>query len=322
MSKFDYTRGLHDLGHGCHAWLVPDGSLGFSNSGLVTAGTTSLVVDTLFDLRLTQEMLDGIKPLTDISPVETLFNTHSDGDHIWGNQLLAERGVQIIASAAAAEHMTQEEVTALIEVQKLGGLGADYARHVLSPFDFTEVVATGPDRTFEGEEALDIGGREVRLIQVGPAHTPGDSLAYVPDAKVLYAGDILFTDSTPIMWVGPIQNWIAALDLVLDLDVDVVVPGHGPISGKPQVAFMRDYLVFVEREARTRFEDGVGVDDAITSVYKSLGSFADIPDAGRVAQTVIGVYQSLDPSLNPPDRLSVLARIATLDGFGSTKRSD
>ena len=93
----------------------------------------------------------------------------------------------------------------------------------------------------------------MRLIQVGPAHTPGDSIVHVPDARLLYAGDVLFIGGTPIVWTGPVERWIAACDLMLDLDVDAIVPGHGPVGGKPDVATMREYLLFVEAEARKRF---------------------------------------------------------------------
>ena len=72
-----YSKGLHDLGDGCHAWLQPDGGWGWSNSGLVTGGGDSLLVDTLFDLVTTRQMLDGIRPLTDRAPLTTVVNTHS-----------------------------------------------------------------------------------------------------------------------------------------------------------------------------------------------------------------------------------------------------
>lgn len=309
----DYRRGLHDLGQGCHAWLLPDGSWGWSNSGLITGSGTSLMVDTLFDLALTREMLEGIAPITDRHPLGTLVNTHSDGDHVFGNELVAERGAQIIASEAAAALMTQEAVDLLAGVKRMTGVTGEFARHVFAPFEFDGITATGPDRTFSGELSLDVGGREVRLIQVGPAHTPGDTLVHVPDAKLLYAGDILFVGGTPIAWAGPIERWIAALDRILDMDLDVIVPGHGPVSGKDEVRFMRGYLVFVEREARKRFEEGMSVDDAIASI--DLGKYAELPEHGRLAQNVINVYQQLDPSLPRPERLTVLGRIAALEGF-------
>ncbi len=83
-----YSKGLHDLGDGCHAWLQPDGGWGWSNSGLVTGGGASLLVDTLFDLVTTRQMLDGIRSLTDRAPLTAVVNTHSDGDHCFGNELV------------------------------------------------------------------------------------------------------------------------------------------------------------------------------------------------------------------------------------------
>ncbi|HZZ48827.1 MAG TPA: MBL fold metallo-hydrolase [Pseudonocardia sp.] len=316
MAALDYRKGLHDLGDGCHAWLLPDGSWGWSNSGLITGAGSSLMVDTLFDLALTEEMLVGIAPVTDTNPLTTLVNTHSDGDHVFGNQLLAARDVEIIASEAAAELMTQEAVEALAGTKKLPGATGEFARHIFGPFDFDGIVATGPDRTFSGETSLDVGGREVRLIQVGPAHTPGDVLVHVPDARLLYAGDILFVGGTPIAWAGPIDRWIAALDRILDMDIAAIVPGHGPVSGKPQVSEMREYLVFVRAEARKRFDDGLSADEAIDSI--DLGRWADLPEHGRLAQNVLNVYQQLDPELPRPERLTVLDRIAKLEGFSVT----
>jgi glyoxylase-like metal-dependent hydrolase (beta-lactamase superfamily II) len=313
MSTLDYRKGLHNLGDGCHAWLLPDGSWGWSNSGLITGAGSSMMVDTLFDLALTEEMLAGIAPVTDTNPLTTLVNTHSDGDHVFGNQLVAARDVEIIASDAAAELMTQEAVEALANTKKLPGATGDFARHIFSPFDFEGIVATGPDRTFTGETSLDVGGREVCLIQVGPAHTPGDVLVHVPDAQLLYAGDILFVGGTPIAWAGPIDRWVAALDRILDMDVETIVPGHGPISGKSQVSEMREYLVFVQAEARKRFDDGLSADEAIDSI--DLGRWATLPEHGRLAQNVLNVYQQLDPDLPRPERLTVLDRIAKLEGF-------
>ncbi|MQA16558.1 MAG: MBL fold metallo-hydrolase [Pseudonocardiaceae bacterium] len=315
MTALDYRKGLHDLGDGCHAWLLPDGSWGWSNSGLITGSGASLMVDTLFDLTLTREMLEGITSVTDRHPLRTLVNTHSDGDHMFGNELLAARDVEIVASEAAAELMTQEAVDALVNVQQVPGPTGEFARHIFAPFTFDGITATGPTRTFSGELSLDVGGREVRLIQVGPAHTPGDTLVHVPDAKLLYAGDILFVGGTPIVWAGPIGRWIAACDRILDMDVERVVPGHGPLSGKPEVAAMREYLVFVERETRKRFEDGLSVDEAIASI--DLGRYADMPEHGRIAQNVLNVYQQLDPTLPQPDRVLVLEKIAALEGFAA-----
>ncbi|GAA1867452.1 hypothetical protein GCM10009836_54830 [Pseudonocardia ailaonensis] len=306
-----YDKGLHDLGDGCHAWLQPDGGWGWSNSGLITGGGESLMVDTLFDLALTRAMLEGIRPVTDTSPVRTLVNTHSDGDHVFGNELV--RDAEIVATEAAAALMTQEEVEGLAALKKLPGPRGDFVRKVFGPFEFEGITATPPTRTFSGETSLDVGGREVRLIQVGPAHTPGDAIVQVPDARLLYAGDVLFIGGTPIVWAGPVERWIAACDLMLELPVDRIVPGHGPVGAKPDVARMREYLVFVQQEAGKRFEDGLDVDAAIASI--DLGEWSGLNESSRIAQNVVNVYDHRDPDREPANRLDVLGRIAALEGF-------
>ncbi|WP_236787869.1 MBL fold metallo-hydrolase [Amycolatopsis sp. GM8] len=308
-----YRKGLADLGSGCYAWLQPDGGWGLSNAGLITGAGTSLLVDTLFDLRLAQDMLDGIRSVTDARPVSTVVNTHSDGDHIFGNELLAAKGAEIVASVAAAELMTQDSVDSVLEMLRLPGPDGDFVRHIFGSFRFDEVTVTPPHRTFEGHLSLDVGGREIELIQVGPAHTPGDTLVHVPDARILYSGDILFSGGTPVVWAGPVERWLDALDLILGMDVDHIVPGHGPIATKTEVRASRDYLAYVGEEARKRFDKGLTADEAIASI--DLGEWAALPEHGRLAQNVINVYQQLDPESVRFDRLAVLNRMGALEGF-------
>jgi cyclase len=308
-----YSKGLHDVGSGCYAWLQPDGGWGWSNSGLITGSGASMLVDTLFDLATTGEMLDGIAAITNRFPLQTLVNTHSDGDHYFGNQLVTDRDVEIVASEAAAAMMTQESVDELAALKRADGQLGDFARAVFGPFNFEGIASTGPSRTFSGELSIDVGGREVRLIQVGPAHTSGDVLVHVPDAKLMFAGDILFIGGTPIIWAGPAERWIAACDLLLDLDLDVIVPGHGPVTDKSGVHEVRDYLCFVVTEATKRFEDGLDVGAAIASIEP--GKYASLPQFGRLAQNVANVYRSLDPDAPQPSTAEILEQMATLEGF-------
>ena len=87
---------------GIHAWLQPNGAWGESNAGLIVGAGESLLIDTLWDLALTGRMLDAMKPLTDEAPIRTLVNTHGDGDHWWGNELVGAQ--EIVATEAAAAH--------------------------------------------------------------------------------------------------------------------------------------------------------------------------------------------------------------------------
>src|SRR5436305_7980941 len=93
-----YPAGLRDLGGGLFAWLQPNGGLGESNAGLVVGDEESLLIDTLWDLRLTRRMLDGFARYVERAPIKWLVNTHGDSDHCWGNQLVS--GAEIIATRA------------------------------------------------------------------------------------------------------------------------------------------------------------------------------------------------------------------------------
>ena len=113
-----FAGGLHDLGGGAHAWLQPNGSWGESNAGLVVGDGASLLVDTLWDPRLTGRMIATMAPAHAAAPVEILINTHSDGDHWWGNQLLAGR--RIVTTDAAAAIMADTSVSELRGFERLG----------------------------------------------------------------------------------------------------------------------------------------------------------------------------------------------------------
>src|SRR6185436_16886778 len=103
MRPLRYTHGLHELGAGVHAYLQPDGSWGWSNAGIVVGDDASLLIDTLFDLPLTRRMLEAMRDPTRTAPIRTLVNTHANGDHCWGNQLV--RGAEIVASRACRDEM-------------------------------------------------------------------------------------------------------------------------------------------------------------------------------------------------------------------------
>lgn len=261
-----YAEGLYDLGRQVYAWLVPNGSWGESNAGLIVGQRRSLLIDTLWDLRLTRQMLDAMGPLTGSAPITRLVNTHADGDHFWGNQLVAS--AKIIASKAAAEEMRDIKpfkmrmfgrLGMILSLLHLGGAGraGHWFQGMIKPYDFSDVRVTLPTCTFNGALTLDLEGRVIELSEVGPAHTRGDTLVFVPDAKILFAGDILFIGSTPVMWAGPLENWRKALDRILALDVETIVPGHGPITDKEGVRAVKAYWEYLDRQVRERFWRGL-----------------------------------------------------------------
>lgn len=308
--RYPFTKGLHELGDGCFAWLEPDGSWGWSNAGLILGESRSMLVDTLFDVPLTRNMLEGMARVVDDRPIATVVNTHSNGDHWFGNQLL--RDAEILASTAAAKEMETAGPERLEHLRTMPGAVGSFAREIFEPFDWSDFEATLPTRTFDDRLSLNIDGTTVELIEVGPAHTAGDTIAYVPSARTVFTGDILFIGGTPIIWAGPLANWVAACDLMLGLDVDAVVPGHGPVTDKAGIQQVRDYLVFVDEQARARFEAGMSPAEAIADI--ALGEFGDWAEHGRIAQNVLAVYYELDPALPRLDVTSVFEQIALLEG--------
>ncbi len=136
---------------------------------------------------------------------------------------------------------------------------------------------------------LKVGDKAVHLVEVGPAHKGGDVLVHVPGDKVVYTGDILFIDGTPLMWAGSVRNWISACEKIIAMDVDVIVPGHGPVTDKAGVRQVAEYLAYVDREARKRFEAGLSVRDAAHDI--ALGDYAVWGDAERIAVNVNSLYR-------------------------------
>jgi cyclase len=314
----EYTLGLHELGDRCHAYLQPDGGWGWSNAGLIVGDGTSLLVDTLFDLRLTAAMLESMAPLTDGAPVASLVNTHANGDHCYGNSEVTARwsDVEIVASTATAREMVDVPPAMLAALNKAPGEVGELFRSFFGEFEFDGIDLVSPTRTFDGRLGLAIGGRRVELIEVGPAHTAGDTIVHVPDAATVYTGDILFIGGAPIVWAGPLSNWVAACDMILALRADVVVPGHGPITDDDGVRTVREYLAHVDREASACFHAGIDAFDAAREIGARMGTderFDELGEFGRIAVNVETVYRSLDPSHETPDVVEQFRRMAQLE---------
>jgi cyclase len=313
MNAWTYTRGLHDLGNSVYAYLQPDGSWGWSNAGLVSDGDASLLIDTLYDLKLTREMLDTMRrSIPAAAHIDMLVNTHANGDHCYGNELAA--GAQIIASARTAQEMvtgvSPAQMASLLKMAPSMGQLGDYVYRIFSPFEFDNITLTPPDRTFEGKLTLQVGDKTLELLEVGPAHTLGDTLVHIPVDRVIFTGDILFIGGHPIMWAGPTGNWIRACDLILSLDVETIVPGHGPITDKKGVAGVKGYLEYIYAEARKRYEAGMPAPEAARDI--PLDKYASWLDGERIVVNVISIYRELSGDQTYPSMASSFGQMAAL----------
>src|SRR6202012_5627259 len=258
-ARIPYTRGLHEVADRLWAWTLPDGGYGFSNAGLVAGDGAALLVDTLFDLALTREMLTAMGTITARIPITDALITHSNGDHTHGNQLL-DPSVRIIAAKGTAEEIAHGMAPAMLAMTQTGNLGpvaTPYARERFGHFDFSGIKLRNADLTFDRELAIEVGGRQIDLLNLGPAHTAADSVVHVPDAGVLFGGDLLFIGCTPIVWAGPIANWVAACDAMIALDAPIVVPGHGPITDPDGIRAVRGYFVHISEYADAAHRKGL-----------------------------------------------------------------
>jgi glyoxylase-like metal-dependent hydrolase (beta-lactamase superfamily II) len=133
----------------------------------------------------------------------------------------------------------------------------------------------------------------------------------VPENRVIFTGDILFVNGHPIIWAGPVGNWIKACQLMIDLDVETVVPGHGPITDKEGVAAVKGYLEYIAREARRRFDAGMPVFEAAQDI--SLNDYSSWGDAERIVVNVASLYSEFSGgTVAPPpigEMFSLMAKL-------------
>ena len=328
---------LREVGNGIYAYMQLPGSWGWSNAGLITDGGQSLLVDTLFDQKLTAEMLASMRRATPAAArIGTVVNTHGNGDHCYGNALVAD--AEIIGTRGCLEDLREGppgrnqlllRAAAIVGALGVGGrligkalnaVGIDrvallaeagpLALPSLGHFDFAGVELTLPSRIFEGELELQVGDKKVVLIEVGPAHTRGDAVVWVPGDKTLFTGDILFNESHPVIWEGPVSNWIAALRRLLDWDIETVVPGHGPLTSKSGIAAMLHYLELLTTEARRRYDAGMSVEEAVRDI--TLDEFKGWLDAERSYVNVHTLYRDFNGDREPEDVLALFAGMARL----------
>ena len=279
---------LHELADGVYACLQPDRGLGWSNSGLINRGG-GVVVDTFWDLPRTRALIAQYARVWR-QPAARVVNTHHNGDHCWGNQLFA--GAEIIGHRLCAASFGTERPEAMQALKRFAD-SADPAlaglARALDAYDFTGIELTPPATLFDERLTLDLDGVRAELLYVGPAHTAGDVIVHLPAQRIVFTGDVLFRLCTPIGWEGTFAAWHAALDRIVALAPDIIVPGHGPLCGVEGPREMQAYLEYVRREASRGFADGLPVLEAAKRI--DLGPYAGWTEPERLVFTVARAYR-------------------------------
>jgi cyclase len=290
---------LEQLSDSCFAVLNGEGRLCESNSGFIHRGG-GVVVDTQCDLFHAKRLVAAINTIAQGMP-KRVINTNESGDHAWGNQVFA--GAEIIAHRSGPErkqHLaTPQEFQALVrnvhgafspmmlKAPRPGVLAI--GRQLRQGYDFEGIVASAPGTLFDERLELDVDGLAVHLIHVGPCHEVGDTIVHVPAEGVVFAGDVVFRQCTPMGWCGNCAKWLQALDLIIWLDPDVVVPGHGPLCGIEGAMDMKAYLEYVQDESRRFFDQGLTAMEAAKRI--ELGPYREWKSPARVIANVESAYR-------------------------------
>ena len=157
-----------------------------------------------------------------------------------------------------------------------------------------------------------MGAQELRLIEVGPAHTRGDTLVLAPAQRVLFTGDILFHGMHPLAWAGPISNWTAACERILEMDVEVIVPGHGALADKHAIRELKDYFDYLGEQARRCHADGMAPLDAARTI--ALDRWSAWAEPERLVVNIATLYRELEGDEEPLNNLEIFRQMAALAG--------
>jgi glyoxylase-like metal-dependent hydrolase (beta-lactamase superfamily II) len=212
-----------------------------ANSTFLVSDKGILVVDTGLNAQEGRKLLDEIRKISS-APVRWIVNTHYHLDHRGGNSVVGPEAVVIS--------------TAFTRMQA-GNAAAGYALN----------ATIGPKGL-----TLYVGGHEVQIYHPGPAHTMGDLVVYFPEQHAIAAGDLFLTNSCPAMDKGDLENWITALNQILFMPVEHVVPGHFALATKKELAEFRDYLAQLRKQVARMYRNGASLEE----VKKSMAAL-DFP---------------------------------------------
>jgi cyclase len=296
-----WNRELRQLAPNVYAYLQGGGpgvsAAGVSNPGMIAGSDFLLAIDATQGPIPANAFIAASKQATG-KDFGRLVNTHHHGDHVNGNQFFTH--AEILSHPYCREECVKAATTTPKMWDKVPGVAEGTEARKLVP----------PSVTFKDDLTYFIGGTEVQFKFAGPAHTWGDMMAYLPQYKILFAGDVAF------FWVAPYANnsyitkWIEMCDKIAGWDVDVIVPGHGPIGGKKELAEMANYFRALGVEARKRYDAKMSPGAAAAEIR--LGRFDNWIGPERLIMDVVRWYEEWDSTLTP-DYNATAVREATIE---------
>jgi cyclase len=263
LSTMALAQGLTKIADNVYSYVnvknaTPQKSFG-ANAGIVVGQDSVLVVDTLVSAKEAKRFIADIKKVTD-KPIKYVVNTHYHLDHAWGNSEFVKLGAVIISQMADRASAIRTGQAALKSAANFG----------LNAKDMEGTTLVAPSLAFKEEMENDLGGQTVKLIHPKASHTAGSILVWLPDKKILFAGDILFTDFHPYMGEGDLKSWAKVLDFAQTLDAEKIIPGHGPLSTNSDLKDMKTYLALFDAKANKLSAEIKDLDKLSAALQKEL----------------------------------------------------
>ncbi|MCK5353567.1 MAG: MBL fold metallo-hydrolase [Methyloprofundus sp.] len=289
MNVFDFEKCLKDIGNGVWAYMLPDDVFGLSNATLVVDEGESLLIDTLYDVNMTSEMLKVMRTaIPAAKTIDTLVNTHDNSAHWFGN--VATNAGEIISTRTAATNMAKhtpadqarvmQEACERVRVKSGFWLEGFMGQHA-----FDNIKVALPTRTFEGCLDLQVGSKKVELIETGSVQ--GDLMVHIPHARTVVVADIVVMGQHQILWTGSTANALTALDKIISLEPEYIVSGHGAVTNIRAVLELKDYWDYYHNGAKQRFDKGM--DSLVAAQELAKGSCSHY----RLPQTSLGVVRMM-----------------------------
>ena len=274
---------LQKIGDGVWAAIVSDEGLAGGNAGFVIGDDGVAVIDTFQDPRPAQALLDQIRKLTPL-PIRFVVNTHYHLDHVNGNDVFAAAGATIVAHPAVRAWMRTENIKMLDPP--------------VTPAKKARVQSlTLPTVLYDSHIDLYLGSRRIK-VRYYPGHTGGDSVVWIPDARVVFCGDMLWKEHIPNLIDASTKPWVESLDAMQkDYAPATWVPGHGDIASVQDVLVFRKYLADLRAAVRREQAAGKSGNALVAALlpglkasYGKWGFFADYAaaDIEQTAQELLG----------------------------------
>ena len=255
--KFDEVKEVAPGVFFRYSSIGPEGSkipFGGSNNIWVVFEDYVVVIDANFP-KEAGDVIKAIKKTTD-KPIRYVLDTHHHGDHSYGNDVFAKAGASIVAQRNCARLLRLNGAKEFEEAGK-GPTGRK---------DIRDSKLKVPNVVFDDKLVLDDGTQRVEFLFLGHAHTSGDAFAYLPKHKFLCTGDACVNGAYNFMGHSDSASWIRVLERAQQLDIKLVLPGHGPIAGKDLLEKQKRYFVELRQQVAKGIAAGQGIADIVKSI--------------------------------------------------------